>query len=87
MRIVICEPFVLRCGAVNDTWFPEFDQRRAVAKKLADELKPDLRPVPVDVRRGDASTPRPNYWAGDGVHPTLAGHALMAKTWREVVGI
>jgi lysophospholipase L1-like esterase len=29
----------------------------------------------------------PNYWAGDGVHPSLAGHALMAKTWREVVGI
>ena len=29
----------------------------------------------------------PAYWAGDGVHPTMAGHALMAKTWREVVGI
>ena len=29
----------------------------------------------------------PAYWAGDGVHPTLAGHALMAKTWREVVGV
>jgi lysophospholipase L1-like esterase len=27
----------------------------------------------------------PAYWAGDGVHPTLAGHALMAKTWRKVV--
>jgi lysophospholipase L1-like esterase len=22
--LVICEPFVLRCGAVNDKWFPEF---------------------------------------------------------------
>ena len=29
----------------------------------------------------------PSYWAGDGVHPSLAGHALMAKTWRDVVGI
>ena len=28
-RIVVCEPFVLRCGAVNESWFPEFDQRRA----------------------------------------------------------
>ena len=26
-------------------------------------------------------------WAADGVHPTLAGHALMAKTWRAAVGI
>ncbi len=24
-RIVICEPFVLKCGAVSDKWFPEFD--------------------------------------------------------------
>ena len=35
VRIVVCEPFVLRCGAVHDGWFPEFDQRRAVARKLA----------------------------------------------------
>ena len=37
-RIVICEPFVTRCGAVKENWFPEFDERRAVAKKLAEEL-------------------------------------------------
>ena len=25
VKLVICEPFVLRCGAVNDKWFPTFD--------------------------------------------------------------
>ena len=25
VKLVICEPFVLRCGAVNNKWFPEFD--------------------------------------------------------------
>ncbi len=86
VRIVICEPFVLRCGAVNETWFPEFDQRRAVANKLAEELKLDR--VPFQTMFDDATRlAPPEYWAGDGVHPTLAGHALMAKTWREVVGI
>ena len=85
-RIVICEPFVLRCGAVNDTWFPEFDQRREVANKLAAELK--LECVPFQTMFNKATKlAQPKYWAGDGVHPTLAGHALMAKTWREVVGI
>lgn len=30
----------------------------------------------------------PKYWAGDGVHPTLAGqHALMVREWRKVTGI
>ena len=85
-RIVICEPFVLRCGAVTDKWFPEFDDRRAVAHKLAAELK--LTFVPFQAMFDEAAKHAPpNYWAGDGVHPTLAGHALMAKTWRELTGI
>jgi len=86
VKLVVCEPFVLRCGAINDSWFPEFDQRRAVAKRMADEFK--LTFVPFQSMFDEAATKAPpSYWAGDGVHPTLAGHALMAKTWREVVGI
>ena len=86
VRIIVCEPFVLRCGAVNDGWFPEFDQRRAVARKLADELGLALVPFQSMFDEAAKQAP-PSYWAGDGVHPTLAGHALMAKRWREVVGI
>lgn len=86
VRLVMCEPFVLRCGAVNDSWFPEFDQRREVANKLAAEFKLDR--VPFQTMFDDATKlAPPQYWAGDGVHPTLAGHSLMSKTWREVVGI
>ncbi len=33
--LVVCEPFVLRCGAVTDEWFPEFDERRAAAARVA----------------------------------------------------
>jgi lysophospholipase L1-like esterase len=29
----------------------------------------------------------PEYWAADGVHPTMAGHALMARTWLDVTGL
>ncbi len=86
VRIIVCEPFVLRCGAVNDDWFPEFDQRRAVARKLADEMGLALVPFQSMFDEAAKQAP-PSYWAGDGVHPTLAGHALMAKTWREVAGI
>ena len=86
VRIVICQPFVLRCGAVNDKWFPEFDQRRKVADQLAREFQLSLVPFQT-VFDKVADQPRPQHWAGDGVHPTLAGHALMAATWRQVVGI
>lgn len=86
-KIVICEPFVLRCGAINDSWFPEFDHRREVAVKIAEDLKLTL--VPFQKMFNDAVTDKvpPSYWAGDGVHPSVAGHGLMAKTWRETVGI
>jgi len=86
VRLVICEPFVLRCGAVNDDWFPEFDQRRAAANKLAEEFKLDRVPFQTVFDEAVKLAP-PEYWAGDGVHPTLAGHSLMAKTWREGGGI
>ena len=86
-RLVICEPFVLRCGAVNDTWFPEFDERRAAAKSVADAAGTTWVPFQsmFDEAVNDA-TPA-SYWAGDGVHPTMAGHALMAKTWLTTTGL
>lgn len=86
--LVICEPFVLRCGAVNETWFPEFDERRAAAKRVAEGAGAIWVPFQTMFEEATASeaTP-PSYWAGDGVHPTLAGHALMARTWLEVTGL
>ncbi len=84
-RIMICEPFVLRCGAINDKWFPEFDERRAVAKKLAESMSLDFVPFQTMFDEATEIAP-PNYWAGDGVHPTLAGHSLMANKWLEVFG-
>ncbi len=85
-RIVICEPFVLKCGAVNDKWFPEFDERREAAVKLATDLKLTLVEFQKMFDRAIEHAP-PNYWAADGVHPTIAGHMLMAKEWRKVTGI
>jgi lysophospholipase L1-like esterase len=85
-RIVICEPFVLRCGAVNDNWFPEFDQRRAACQRVASSMTLEIVPFQQMFNDALADAP-PQYWAGDGVHPTMAGHALMAKTWRQTVGI
>ncbi|MBC8352356.1 MAG: lipolytic protein G-D-S-L family [Planctomycetes bacterium] len=87
VTIVVCEPFVLRCGAINDTWFPEFDQRRAAAKKVAVNAKTIWVPFQAMFDEAVAAGTAPNYWAGDGVHPSLAGHSLMAQTWRKVVGI
>ncbi len=84
VKLVICEPFVLRCGAVNDKWFPEFDGYRAAAKQVATDFNAVF--VPFQSMFDEAvKTTAPNYWAGDGVHPTMAGASLMAQTWLDAV--
>ena len=80
-RIVICEPFVLRCGAVNDKWFPEFDERRAACRRASDALGCLWVPFQTMFDNAVQDGVPANYWAGDGVHPSVAGHALMASTW------
>lgn len=85
--LVICEPFVLRCGAVGEKWFPEFDERRAAAKRVAEGAKAIWVPFQTMFDDAVSDDAPPEYWAGDGVHPTLAGHALMAKTWMDVTGL
>ena len=83
--LVVCEPFVLRCGAVKDNWFPEFDQRREAAAQVAKEMKTLWVPFQSMFDAAVEAGVEPNYWAGDGVHPSMAGHSLMAKTWKQVV--
>jgi lysophospholipase L1-like esterase len=87
VKLVVCEPFVLRCGAVDDTWFPEFDQRKAFAREVADGAGALWVPFQEAFDDAVAAGTEPAFWADDGVHPTVAGHALMAATWRRVVGL
>lgn len=84
LKLVLCEPFVLPCGVVTDVWFPEFNDRRAIIKKLAEEFGAVFVAFQTmfdeALDRADAED-----WAADGVHPSLGGHMLMAKTWFDAV--
>lgn len=84
-KIVICEPFVLRCGAVSEKWFPDFDHRRAACKRVSDAMECTFVPFQSMFNEAISADVPPTYWAGDGVHPSMAGHALMAKTWLQTV--
>ena len=84
VKLVICEPFVLRCGAVTDKWFPEFDKLRAAAKKISNEFKAHFVPFQSMFEQATAIAP-PEHWAKDGVHPSSNGAALMAHFWLKSV--
>jgi lysophospholipase L1-like esterase len=85
VKLVICEPFaVLGCKAVDQTWFPEFDGYRAVAKKMADEFEAIFIPYQ-EIFANATKVALPTYWTGDGVHPSIAGGKLMAEAWLKFV--
>ena len=81
VRLLVLEPFVLRCGAVDERWFPEFDERRSAARRVAQHAGASF--VPLQAAFDElAKKGAPQYWAADGVHPTPAGHAVIAEQWR-----
>ena len=85
--LVICEPFVMKCGAVNDKWFPEFEERRSYAEKVAKDAGAIWVPFQQVFNVAIAGGTTPPFWADDGVHPSVPGHSLMANAWRKCVGI
>lgn len=84
VKLVICEPFVLKCGAVNEKWFPEFNDYRAAAKRVATEFHAVFVPFQSMFDTALQFAP-PEHWAKDGVHPSSAGAALMAHHWLKAV--
>lgn len=84
VTLVVCEPFVLLWGEVDQSWFPAFDGYRAAAKKVAAECKTIFVPFQSVFDKATKKAPA-QYWAADGVHPTLAGAHLMAQAWLKAV--
>ncbi len=81
VRFIIGEPFTLKgLKAVDNSWFPKFDDYRNVSRKLAEEF--DAVFIPYQQVFDEAVKQAPAaYWSNDGVHTTLAGSALMASAW------
>lgn len=80
VKLVVCEPFVLKCGAVDDQWFPLFDAYRAAAKRVADKHEAIFVSFQNLFDEAVKYAP-PEHWAKDGVHPSPFGAQLMAHEW------
>ena len=84
-RLILVEPFVLPVPEDRKAWRTDLDPRIHAVRELAREFNALL--VPLDGIMAEAATHRePGFWAGDGVHPSNAGHALIAQAWLKAVG-
>ena len=83
VKIMLLEPFVLLGSATEESW-EIFDRevrlRAKRAKKIAEEF--NLPFISLQDKFDEAAKlANPSYWLCDGVHPTSAGHTLIAKEW------
>lgn len=79
-KIVLIEPFVLVTGVVTPAWQADIDARRVVAAAIAKDYRTMWIPAQ-EIFNAAAKLAPAEYWLGDGVHPTAAGHQLLADAW------
>ena len=85
VKLIIGEPYaVIGVKAVDDRWYPAFNDYRAAAREIADSFGAEFIPYQEIYDKAQKSAPG-SYWTVDGVHPTLAGARLMAEAWLQTV--
>lgn len=86
-RLVLCEPFILETGATADNW-EGWSRKLGHYREVVRQLSADYGAVHVplqDAFNRAASRTDAAYWLWDGVHPTAAGHTLIAEEWMAAV--
>lgn len=84
VQLVLCEPFVAVCGAVTKEWVPEIRQRQEIVRELSEEFRACLVPFQSAIDEA-IDVCEPEYYLSDGVHPTTAGHQVLADCWIKTV--
>lgn len=83
LRVVLCEPFLAPDGPAIRKSPGRVERMKALqvaCRRLAEKHKTAF--VPLQRVFDDAATRAPwTHWIWDGVHPTAAGHQLIAEAW------
>ena len=84
IRFVLLEPFLLPRNDEHQQWKIMLEERQAELRQIAKEF--DAVFIGLQQIFDDASKIKPSeFWSADGVHPSLAGHHLIADAWVEKV--
>ena len=82
-KMILMEPFVLNASATEGAWDlfrGETEKRTEAVRRIAEETGQIF--LPLQAMFDEAAKKMPaSYWLGDGVHPTPAGHQLIADAW------
>jgi acyl-CoA thioesterase-1 len=79
-QIVLMEPFILPFPEETKSLRYNLNSRIKVVRKLAEEFNTELIQLN-SIFSAASKEKKPEFWSTDGVHPTPAGHALIADSW------
>lgn len=78
--LILLEPFLVPVREQIWRWREDLDPKFTAVRQLAHEVGASL--VATDgLMAQAAAASTPEDWAADAVHPTPAGHALIAQAW------
>lgn len=81
-QLIVLEPFLLPVPEDRRAWREDLDPRIQAVRECAVEAGAAF--IALDGRFAEAAARRPAaFWLPDGVHPSAAGHALIAEAWLE----
>lgn len=80
-RVILMEPFVLPHPKDRMNWRKELDPRIQIVRKMAKEYQTELIPLDGLLNAKGIKNGFSFYTGEDGVHPTVAGHGLIAESW------
>jgi lysophospholipase L1-like esterase len=86
-RIIIIEPFLLHPLPDRREWHEDLDPKIQITRKLAREFADYYLPMDGILARYVAEGIPEEHIAADGVHPTAAGHGILAYEWLHCLGI
>jgi lysophospholipase L1-like esterase len=82
-RLILCEPFLLPVGRIAASW-DRYSSELAVRQNIVRQIAAEFNAEYIHFQRAfnKALNEAPaDYWIWDGIHPTPAGHELLAREW------
>jgi lysophospholipase L1-like esterase len=82
-RLILLEPFLLAVGRIAGSWnrySAELAVRQKIVRGIASDFNAEYIPCQRAFENALHEAPA-DYWIWDGIHPTPAGHELLAREW------
>lgn len=83
-EIILLEPFIIMADPAKEEWYTDLMPKIQAVRRLAREF--GALYIPLDgIFAAHSIFEEPSHWSQDGVHPTDAGHGLLAMHWLDNV--